>query len=169
MDKILVCGTSAPGSIPGESTAKRPAKAGRLHAPKFPRCDKLVRMRRMGIDYGSKKVGVAFTDEGGSMAFPHGVLPNDGKLLPELERLIHEKRVEEIVIGHSLDRDGKPNAIHAAAEGLMTDLTLAVGLPIYLEPEQYTTQQAARVTGKNQQLDSASAALILEGFLTKHT
>lgn len=124
-------------------------------------------MRRMGIDYGSKKVGIAFTDEGGSMAFPHEVIPNDGALLAALEKLIADKNVQEIVIGHSLNKDGKPNAIHAEVEGLITDLTLAVGLPIHLEPEQYTSQQAARVTGKNDQIDASAAALILEGFLTK--
>ena len=38
----------------------------------------------MGIDYGSKHVGIAFTDEGGQMAFPHGVLKNDVNLQKEI-------------------------------------------------------------------------------------
>jgi putative Holliday junction resolvase len=123
----------------------------------------------MGIDFGSKKVGIAFTDEGGSMAFPHSVVPNDASLLSTLGALIAEKDVEEIVIGHSLDKTGTPNAIHAQVEELMTDLTLAVGLPIHLEPEHYTTQQASRIMGKTANTDAAAAALILESFLSTHT
>jgi len=121
----------------------------------------------MGIDYGSKKVGIAFTDESGVMAFPHGVVPNTPKLLDVLTGLINEKSVGTIVIGHSLDKNGEPNKIAAAAEGLMLDLTLATGLPVHLEPEQYTTQAALRLQGRNTETDASAAALILDGFITR--
>jgi len=121
----------------------------------------------MGIDYGSKNVGIAFTDEGGQMAFPHGVLPNGIHLQKELEKLIDEEEVSEIVIGYSLGRDGKPNAIHAKVEELMMDLTLSVGLPIHLQPEQYTTQEAVRLQGRNDQVDASAAAIILNSYLTQ--
>ena len=121
----------------------------------------------MGIDYGTKNVGIGFTDEGGVMAFPHGVIPNDAQLLKALEQLIEEQGVVEIVIGHSLDRDGNPNKIHAAVEELMTDLTLAIGVPIHLQPEQYTSQEAKRIQGKNDQIDASAAAIILNSYLTQ--
>lgn len=124
-------------------------------------------MRIMGIDYGSKKVGVAFTDESGSMAFPHAVVPNTPELLDVLVGLIHEKKVDEIVIGHSLDKEGKPNKVHEAVEALMLDLTLQVGIPIHLQPEQYSTQAAIQLQGKNAQTDASAAALILDAYLTK--
>ena len=124
-------------------------------------------MRIMGIDYGSKKVGIAFTDESGSMAFPHAVVPNTPKLLDVIVGLIHEKAVGEIVIGHSLDKEGKPNAVHAAVEALILDITLATGTPVHLQPEQFTTQAAIRLQGKNTQTDASAAALILDGYLTK--
>jgi putative holliday junction resolvase len=124
-------------------------------------------MRIMGIDYGSKKVGVAFTDESGSMAFPHAVVPNTPKLLDVIVGLIHEKKVDEIVIGHSLDKEGKPNKVHAAVEALMLDLTLQVGIPIHLQPEQYSTQAAIQLQGKNAKTDASAAALILDAYLTK--
>lgn len=124
-------------------------------------------MRKMGIDYGTKNVGIALTDEGGVMAFPHGVIPNDSKLQQNIEQLIAEKDVVEIVMGHSLDRDGTPNEIHAAVESLMMDLTLSVGIPIHLQPEQYTSQEAKRIQGKNSQIDASAAAIILNSYLTK--
>ncbi len=124
-------------------------------------------MRLMGIDYGTKKVGIAFTDEGGAMAFPHAVVPNTPKLLDVIIAFIEEKQVGEVVIGHSLNKDGKPNAVHSAVEGLMLDITLQTGIPVYLEPEQFTTQAATRLQGRNAQVDASAAALILDGYLTR--
>lgn len=121
----------------------------------------------MGIDYGTKRVGVALSDESGKMAFPHIVLDNDNKLLEKLEALIEERNVAEIVIGHSLDREGAANAIHSEVEELIGDLTLQVGLPIHLEPEQYTTQEAMIGQGRNAQTDASAAAIILNSYITK--
>lgn len=124
-------------------------------------------MRKLGIDYGTKKLGLALTDESGSMAFPHSVIPNTPEVLKKLIALIEKEQVGEIVIGHSLDRDGKPNAVHAHVEALMIDLTLEIGLPIHLQPEQYTTQAAIQLQGKNANTDASAAALILDAFITK--
>ena len=122
----------------------------------------------MGIDYGSKRVGIAFTNEDGTMAFPHDTLPNDGELLKKLEALIEEKAVGEIVIGHSLNLDGEENAVMEQVKELMTDLTLAVGVPVHLEPEQFTTQEAKRIQGKNAKTDASAAAIILNSFITRN-
>ncbi len=124
-------------------------------------------MRLLGIDYGTKRVGIAFSDEAGMMAFPHTVLPNTPNLLTELERLIAEKQVTEIVIGHSLDKNSQPNKVQAAIEELMTDLTLATGLPIHLQPEQFSTQAALQIQGRTNMTDAAAAALILDSFITR--
>ncbi len=124
-------------------------------------------MRKLGIDYGTKKLGLALTDESGSMAFPHSVIPNTPDVLKKILTLISKEKVGEIVIGHSLDRNGKPNAVHALVEALMLDLTLETGLPIHLQPEQYTTQAAIQLQGKNANTDASAAALILDAFITK--
>jgi putative holliday junction resolvase len=123
--------------------------------------------RIMGIDVGTKRVGVALTDEGRNMAFPEVVLKQDGDLVKNLVSLIEKKSVSEIVIGHSLDKDGKPNKVHELAESIMLDLTLETGLPVHLEPEQFTTQAALRIQGRNDMTDAAAAALILDAYLTK--
>jgi putative Holliday junction resolvase len=126
-------------------------------------------MRKMGIDYGHKRVGIAFSDEAGVMAFPHDVLPNDTQLIKKISNLAEEKNVVEIVIGHSLNKEGEANKIHAEVERFIADLTLELGLPIHLEPEQYTTQQAIRFQGRNEKTDAAAAAIILDSYLTRTT
>lgn len=123
-------------------------------------------MRLLGIDYGSKKTGLALTDESGSMAFPHSVVPTDPNLIKIIEALVVEEKVGAIVLGYSLDRAGIPNKIHAAVEELMLDLTLAVGLPVHLQPEHYTTQAAIRLQGRTAMTDAAAAALILDSYIT---
>ena len=124
-------------------------------------------MRYLGIDYGSKRVGLALSDEGGTMAFPHKVLVNDARLLHEIVTEIETNGVEAVVIGHSLGRDGAPNEIHEAVESFITDLTLELPVPIHLEPEHYTTQEAIRFQGRNDKTDAAAAAIILNSFLTR--
>lgn len=124
-------------------------------------------MRFLGIDYGSKRVGLALSDESGTMAFPLLVLNNDSSLLAKIEELIKERQVGEIVVGHSLGRHGQPNPIHADVEDFIGDLTLRVGLPIHLEPEQYSTQEALRGQGRTPQTDASAAAIILNSFITK--
>jgi putative Holliday junction resolvase len=124
-------------------------------------------MRRIGIDFGTKRVGISLSDEAGTMAFPHDVFENNSDLFKKIISLIEEKSVQEIVIGHSLDREGNPNKIHEAVEVLVTDLTLETGLPIHLEPEQYTTQEAVRIQGKNDMTDAAAATIILNHYISR--
>ena len=124
--------------------------------------------RLLGIDFGHKRVGLAVTDEMQTMAFPHKVFVNDNSLIKNICAVVAEKQISEIVIGHSLDKEGNANSIHDKVEALMLDLTLETGLPIHLEPEQYTTQAALRLQGRNDMTDAAAAALILDTFITKN-
>ena len=124
-------------------------------------------MRRIGIDYGSKKIGVAITDDGGQMAFPHEVVPNNSEFFAYLTNLIQEREVEEVVIGHSINNSGEPNQIHEAVEALMMDITLHIGVPVHLEPEQYSTQEARQIQGSGSMTDASAAAIILNSFITK--
>lgn len=122
-------------------------------------------MRILGIDYGTKRVGIALSNEDGTMAFPKEVITNDAALLKNLEAIIVREGVEVVVIGHSLNTDGRPNPVQADIEALMLDLTLGVGLPVHLVPEQYTTQAALRIQGRTDMTDASAAALILNTYL----
>ena len=125
-------------------------------------------MRLLGIDYGSKRIGIALTDDEGTMAFPKIVFPNDDTLLQKIETLVGEEQVSKIVIGHSLNREGEANPIHEDVTEFIGDLTLRLGIPVELEPEQYTTQEAIRFQGKNDQTDASAAAIILNSYITRH-
>ena len=121
----------------------------------------------MGLDFGTKKVGVALTDERGLMAFPHGVLPNDDRLLERVLALVDEKGVEAIVIGHSKNKDGNDNPVQAKIYTFIENITLDRPIPVHLEPEIYSTQEAIRIQGRNAQTDAAAATIILNSYLMR--
>ena len=61
-------------------------------------------MKYLGIDYGAKRVGIAISDAEGSIAFPRTTLLNDGKMLPQLAKLIEEEKIGTVVIGDTFSR-----------------------------------------------------------------
>ncbi len=127
----------------------------------------LASMKLMGLDYGTKRVGVALSDDKAMMAFPHVVLPNDPALIKSIEEIVQKEKVDKIIIGHSLGRDGEVNKVHALVEDLIQDITLHLGLPVELEPEQYTTQEAIRFQGRTKMTDAAAASIILNSYITR--
>ena len=56
-------------------------------------------MRYLGVDYGSHKVGLALSDECGTMGFPHAIVPNTRELAGDLAALVAEQSVGAVVIG----------------------------------------------------------------------
>lgn len=128
-------------------------------------CAMMFRMRYLGIDYGKKRVGLALSDVEGKMAFPSAVVANNADLIQAIDQIVKQEAVAAIVIGHSKHTDGSDNQLQTAIETFITDLTLHLGLPVHLEPEQYSTQEAKRVQGKTDMLDAAAAAVILNSYL----
>lgn len=126
-------------------------------------------MKLMGIDYGSKRVGIALSDEEGRMAFPHSVLENDSTLLDTLEKLIRDGHVVRIIMGHSIDLNGTPNALQRDIEEMSTKLTLRTGLPVELHPEHFTTQEAKHIQGKTDKIDASAATLLLNSYIQMHS
>lgn len=121
--------------------------------------------RLMGIDYGTKRVGVAISDENGRVAFPKAVLPNDKYLFSALTELVRAHDVAEVVIGESRDNRGEENSIARDARALGRDLGLT-GVTIHYEPEFYSSQEVRTHTGLST-VDAGAATIILNSFLTK--
>ena len=120
----------------------------------------------MGIDYGSKRVGIALSDEGGNIAMPKAVLPNDRYLFTEVKNLCTGHEVNVIVLGESKDFKGNHNPIMKAILAFKGELERDLKLPVHLEPEYMTSHQAAREQGNHPLLDASAAAIILQSFLT---
>jgi len=123
-------------------------------------------MRLLGIDYGTKRVGIAISDEAAQFAIPFAVIANTKTLVTEIAEIAEKNQVKEIVMGESRDYKGNANAIMADSLELKKQLE-AKGFIVHLEPEFMTSVQAERFQGKNAKSDSSAAALILQAYLDK--
>jgi putative holliday junction resolvase len=126
-----------------------------------------VLMRYLGIDFGSKRVGLALSDEEGRLAFPYVVLKNDRTLLSEVERVCKEQKVRALVIGESKDFNGKDNPIAKKIAEFKTAIEKLTRKRAEYEPEFLTSVQAARWQGKTDKLDASAAAIILQSYLDR--
>lgn len=120
----------------------------------------------MGIDYGTRRVGVALSDESGFYAFPATVIPNDTNLIREIKNICDKEEVSEIVLGESLNYDNKPNDIMIAVESFKKDLEKE-GFTVYFEPEHMTSIEAERIIGKDKESDARAAAIILKSYIDR--
>ena len=136
-----------------------------------------VRMRYLGIDYGTKRVGLALSDENGTMGFPHAILANTGALEDDVAALVANEGVHAVVIGESHDLSGVANPVARAAHAFGDALSARTGVPVAYESEVYTSAQARRAPEKEAKtrapkaranVDASAAALILTSYLTKH-
>ena len=123
-------------------------------------------MRYLGIDYGSKRVGIAVSDESAKFALPLVVLPNNAGLVDGVEKLARENGVTHIVIGESRKYDMTANPIQEDIAEFKEHLD-GRGYATHLELEFMTSQQAEREQGKHAKIDASAAALILQSFLDK--
>ncbi|HVB20269.1 MAG TPA: Holliday junction resolvase RuvX [Candidatus Paceibacterota bacterium] len=132
-------------------------------------------MRYLGIDYGSKKIGLALSDDAGTMGFPHAVIPNTPKLVDELCALIAKENVSAIVMGESRTLSGGENPIAKDARTQGELLALRAGVPLFFESEVFTSAEARRApvkelrsrgTKRRTNVDAAAAALILTSYLS---
>jgi putative Holliday junction resolvase len=119
----------------------------------------------LGIDFGSKRIGLSVSDEAGDFAFPLEVLPNSEKALTQILQICKEKNIGEIVIGDSENFQMQKNEIMKEIALFAEKLREISGLPISFHPEFMTSQEAERLQGKNNMLDASAAAIILKSFL----
>lgn len=126
----------------------------------------------MGIDFGTKKVGIALSDESGAMGFPHAIIVNDGRLIDEILALVERKGVGAVVMGESRNYAGEENAVAKDAKAFAQLLERRSGIPVHFEPEMFTTQEArrdfegVRMPG-SPDVDASAAALILTSYLSR--
>ncbi len=132
-------------------------------------------MRAMGIDVGSRRIGVAVSDELGLLAAPWRTVPAaQGQEFKDLVTMAREREIEIIVIGlpTSLNGTEGPQAktVRAFARRLNTHLA---DIPLVFADERFTTAEAERMMiaqrmsreQRRARIDAAAAAIMLQGWL----
>ena len=131
-------------------------------------------MKHLGIDYGTKRTGVAISDTEGRIAFPKLVLSTDKKLLGKIQEICLREKVLAIVLGQSLDYKMQPNPIQSDIEKFKEKLSRfdlsnrgsreagKIYISVHYQHELLTSAQA---NTSKAMLDASAAALILQGYL----
>lgn len=133
-------------------------------------------MRILGIDYGSKRIGLAVSDETESMAFPYTVLETKKFIENKfniLKEFCKKEDIKQIVVGLPLSFSGKEQSQAVETRAFIDNLKKSVNLPVEFENEVLTTELAKKhlisAAGKKikEKIDASAAAIILQSFLDR--
>ncbi len=124
-------------------------------------------MRFLGIDYGTKRIGLATSDEKGILAFPKEIVLNDSNSFKKIGEIIKAENISEIVVGESTNFSGKLNVLSARIRIFVGELKERFKLPVHKQKEFLTSVEARRYQNAGEQVDASAAALILQRYLDK--
>lgn len=123
-------------------------------------------MKYLGIDFGTKRIGIATSDEAGEFAFPKGII-GAGNAEEEIAARCAGESIGAIVVGQSIATNEAENEVQAAVARFAQRIGALTALPVYFEREDFSSVEAHRYqTGAGVRDDSA-AAVILQRFLDK--
>jgi putative Holliday junction resolvase len=128
------------------------------------------------IDYGLKRIGVALSDDRGTIAFPHKYILNENlnNAATELKNIIIAENVSLIVVGMPTGLSGKLSSLSIEVEKFINELKKNIqDLPIITYDERFSTAQARRSLiekdvkrkKRKQTIDSIAASFILQSYL----
>ncbi len=100
----------------------------------------------LGIDYGSRRIGLAVSDPARIFAFPAGFLARHGKErdLTALRELVEEREVVQIVVGLPIHMNGREGPEARAVRAFAEDLRRETGRSVDLLDERWTSREAER-------------------------
>jgi len=135
--------------------------------------------RLLGIDPGSKNIGIAICDENLMVATPLKIIKKNKfeTLLKEIDQIICENAIKGIVIGNPVNMDGSVGRSSQSAVDLSKNLSKNITIPITLWDERFSSEGAFKIvreldsntSNKVKNLDKNAAAFILQGAIDYFT
>jgi len=131
-------------------------------------------MRCLGIDYGTRRIGLSYGDEiGVATPLPALVQADVAARAAALEQVVRARRITEIVLGYPYNMDGTAGFKAGEVDRFAAELRTRFGLPVHLVDERLTSHEAEASLPKAQRrelrasgiVDSRAATLILQDFL----
>jgi putative Holliday junction resolvase len=132
-------------------------------------------MRILAIDHGTKRIGLAISDELGVIALPLEFVPAEpfAGFLARLKELIQEKQVEMLLVGMPRNMDGSYGPAALKVQEFTAVLRDSVAIPIKTWDERLTSAQANRFLiqaemrrdKRKQKVDQTAAAILLQSYL----
>ena len=131
--------------------------------------------RLIGLDLGSKRIGVSICDENQSIATPYKTINkiSASGLINELKTIISENDVKGIIIGNPLNMDGSSGRSAQSVNDIASNIATSINLPVCLWDERLSTvgafnlssQLDINVSKRVKNIDKNAAAFILQGAI----
>ncbi len=131
--------------------------------------------RLLGIDLGTKRIGIAISDYNQKIATPLQTLgkSKQGKLIDDLESIIAEYDIKGIIIGNPINMDGTYGKSSQSAKDIAINISNQIDIPVSLWDERLSTVGAfnlsseldINVSKREKDIDKFAAAFILQGAL----
>ncbi len=135
----------------------------------------LDKCRLIGLDLGSKRIGVSICDEKQLIATPYKTINRSTAkdFIDELKRIIEENNIKGIIIGNPLNMDGSSGSSAQSVKDTSNNIEKSINLPICLWDERLSTVGAFKlssqldinVTKREKKIDENAAAFILQGAI----
>jgi len=132
-------------------------------------------MRVLALDHGSKRMGLAISDDLGMIAQPLEFLPAEpfAQFLARLKDIIRDKEVELLLVGMPRSLDGSYGPAALKVQEFVAVLKEAIGIPIQTWDERLTSAQANRFLiqagvrrqARKEKVDKTAAAILLQSYL----
>jgi putative Holliday junction resolvase len=132
-------------------------------------------MRVLAIDHGTKRMGIALSDETATIAQPFEFIPAEpfANFLARLKQLITEKQVDQILVGMPRNMDGSYGPAALKVQEFVAVLKETIAVPIKTWDERLTSAQANRMLiqaevrrdKRKLRVDAAAAAILLQSYL----
>ncbi len=133
-------------------------------------------MRVIGIDLGSKRIGIATSDRSGTIATPYTVLLRCGSMGGDhrnIAKMVVEEEAQAVIVGLPLNMDGSEGKAAQAARVEAARMATVVGVPVHVHDERLTTVEADRVLmeqkmnaqARRRVVDKVAAAVMLQSWL----
>lgn len=133
-------------------------------------------MRVLGLDLGTKRIGVALSDSAGTMATPYDTVHRSGDRRRDHSRIAElavEAEAEAVIVGLPLSLDGSDGPAAKKARREAGEIGRATGLPVELWDERLTTVTADRelmamdlkADARRRMVDMVAASVMLQAWL----
>ena len=133
------------------------------------------KVRFIGLDLGSKRIGVSICDERQSIATPFKTInkTNTNELIDQLNVIIKENNIGGIIIGNPVNMDGSLGRSAQSVNDVALNISKSIDLPVMLWDERLSTVGAfnlsslldVNVSKRVKTIDQNAAAFILQGAI----
>ncbi|QQS23199.1 Holliday junction resolvase RuvX [bacterium] len=124
-------------------------------------------MKVLGIDYGTKRIGLAISDETQTLARELAIVSPE-EFWQQIDGLIEEQGVSIIALGLPLNMSGEATQKSAEVQEFSDKLQQRLTIPVEMVDERLSSVMAEQITGSGEQIDSLAAQIFLQNYLNKN-